>query len=958
MASKKQGQRNAFLLGASVLAATAAIAGTAAAQDTGDEEIVVTGTRIVNPNLSAPTAVTTVGQEQIEFSGEQNLADILQGVPSFGAPALSSANSNFLTTGNGTNSLQLRNLGENRTLTLVNGRRWIPGTPGASFVDFNTIPTDLLERVDVVTGGASAIYGADALAGVINVILRDDFEGLEYRYQYGQSQEGDDIDQRFSVLAGGNFGDGRGNAVVNFVYTRNDGVLARDRDNTRVDDTALCAQQPAASRNFADCQTSVSPTYSSFSEYGRFFDYSTGESYTVDGGVAVPWSTATYGFNRQQFRRYTTPIQRYQLSGLFHYDVTPGIEAFAETMFTHAATESDIEPTPFSHSSAGLLGIPCDNPFAPASLVAAACDGGDTVIPFFRRMTELGTRGTRSERNSYRILTGLRGDIAEDLHWETYASYGRIDLTQQNGGVVNVVNFRNALDVEPDGVGGYRCADPFARATGCVPINLFGLGSITPEAAAYVRAPTSRIGYTTQENIGATIGGPAFELPAGPVEFSLGAEWRREAAGDTPDALTQAGLTSSNREGVTEGSYHVGEFFGELEIPLLHDVAFAQDLSIGLAYRYSDYSTLGRTDSYSGRVQWVLNDNVRLRGQYARAVRVPNIGELYSPAGENFATVSDPCNGVTPADAGDPVADRCLADPLIAARITATDPDGAGPNLGSFTLTLAEMQGTGGFTGGGNPNLEAEEADSYNLGVVFNNDFDSFGRVTASVDWWRIEIGNQIATLTRQSVIDGCYGASGADYDPSLCALLVRDTVGIPAGNGALTEVNTTFANFDGTSYFEGIDISLLWSFTPGFIPGDMTARLAWGHALSDNASEQGDEGSIGDAANGVPEDKILAGLVYNVGSVTASWDINYLGDMNASSGFPFSLGSYTTHDLRIGWDVTETANLYFGSNNVFNEDAPIVLSGVTGNTTGTDTNASWYDPIGRTFYAGIRLRY
>lgn len=947
MSSKKIGQRNALMLGASAFAAaTAMMMGSAAAQE--GDEIIVTGTRIVNPNLSAPTAVTTVAQEQIEFSGEQNLADILQSLPSFGSPALSSANSNFLTTANGTNTLQLRNLGENRTLTLVNGRRWVPGLPGSSFVDFNTIPVDLLERVDVVTGGASAIYGADALAGVINIILRDDFEGLEYRYQYGQSSEGDDIDHRFSVLAGGNFADGRGNAVVNLVYARNDGVMARDRSNTAEDDIALCLLTGIE----ADCQTSFAPFYSSFSERGRFFDATSGpsEAFTLDDqGNVVPFVTADHGFNRQHFRRYTTPIQRYQLSGLFRYDIAPAVEAFAETMFTHTATESDIEPTPFSHSSAGLTGIPCTNPFAPAAIVTALCDDGDTVIPFARRMTELGTRGTRSERNAYRILTGLRGDFGEDIRWEVFGSYGRIDLTQQNGGVVNVVNFRNALDVVDLGGGNYACADAFAVATGCVPINLFGMGSITPEAAAYVRAPTSRIGFTTQESIGATINGPAFDLPAGPVVFALGAEWRREGAGDIPDALTQAGLTSSNQEQETHGSYNVGEVFGELEIPLISNAPFARDLSLGLAYRYSDYSTLGKTEAYSGRLQWALNDMFRARAQVARAVRVPNIGELFSPAGENFAPVNDPCNNVTAATPGD-VAARCLADPLIAARVA---------DQGAFILTQPEIQGTGGFSGGGNPSLEAEEADSYNFGVVFDNSFDSIGRLTVSLDWWRIEISNQIGTVGRQATIDGCYGANGADLNTTYCNFVVRDAVGPANQIGAITEVNSTFQNFSDTSFFEGIDLSVLWGFTPGFIPGDMTLRFGWAHALSDNAGSRGDEGSIGDASVGVPEDKWQGGLVYNVGPITASWDVNYIGEMSAADGWEFvPLDAYVIHDVRFGWDVTPSANLYFGSNNLFDEDAPVVLSGIPGNTTGTDTNASWYDPIGRTFYAGVRLRY
>lgn len=959
-------KRKSLLASVSLFAAAVApfAAAPAQAQDAPAEEeeaIVVTGSRIARANLTSPTAVTTVNAETIELSGEDNIAEVLRGVPSFGAPAFSPGNSNFLTAGNGISTLQLRNLGEDRTLVVVNGRRYVSGVPGSAAVDFNTIPTDLIERVEVITGGASAIYGADALAGVINVILRDDYEGVEYRYQYGASDHGDDVNHRFSFLAGGNFADGRGNAVVNATFTQNAGVYARDRDNTAIDDIALCAITPAIDPE--NCQTPVTNFFSSFAPTGRFFDFSTGESVTLSSGTGpsgtvVPWSTAQFGFNRQSQRRYSVPLERFMVAGNFRYDLTPSVEAFAETMFTHTEASSDIEPVPLQNADLSIDGIPCTNPFAPPALVSALCDGGDTAIPFTRRMTELGNRGNTVRRNSYRVLLGFRGEIADQFDWEAYYGYGRTEDALQIGGQINAANMREALnaidlDGNPATTGDIVCANPVARAEGCVPINLFGAGSITPEAAAWARAPTQRQGLTQQEIAGATLGGRMFAMPAGDAQFSIGAEWRREQAEDVPDALTQSGQNAINETLPTIGSYRVGEIFAEAEFPLLADMPFIHELTVGAAFRWSDYSSTGETEAYTGRLQWAPTDWLRFRAQLARAVRVPNIGELFSPAGENFAPVADPCNGVTAIDVAGDIDNFCRADPNIAARIAAT---------GSFTLSQTEIQGTGGFTGGGNPTLDPEVADSVNIGFVLNPDFNIPGGVVLSVDWYKIEIEQIIRALDRQETLALCYGAAPSSFPNEFCARLERDDAGPAFQRGELVAVNTSFFNDTVPQEFSGVDVSFSWTFALGDMvaraPGDLSLRTSWTHLLYETEDGPGDTvGEIGSAEN-----KVQAGAIYSLGPWSFSWETNYVGDSVASldSGpeFEFSVGDYVTHDIRIGWDVSESANFYFGSNNLLNEDAPIVLTGIPGNTIGTDTNADVYDPIGRTWYAGVRLRY
>jgi outer membrane receptor protein involved in Fe transport len=920
------------------------------------EEVVVTGSRIARAaNLTAPTQVTTIDSQVIEQSGLINVADVLRTVPSFGASALSTSNSNFLTTGSGINTLQLRNLEEDRTLVLVNGRRYVSGLAGTAAVDFNTIPVELIDRVEIITGGASAVYGSDALAGVINVILKDDFEGVTVGFQTGGADAGGDIQKRLTLTAGGNFDDGRGNAVVSLTATENKGLLARQRSNTQVDDISEClfTDDPA------DCQTSVEPFYSSFSEYGRFFVPSTGASYTVPAGVGpnagiVPWSGATYGFNRQHFRRYTVPTDRYLLSTLLNYDIGGGVNAFVEGTFTQTRTESELEPFPHSNSDLRIAGIPVDNPFVPQALRDIIVAAGDTEIEYFRRTTELGQRGDRAKRNTYRILFGFEGDFADNWGWETFYGFGRMDDAQQGGGQINVLNMREALNVI-DGDGDPLtfdpiCANPAAQEEGCVPVNLFGFGSISPQAAKYLRAPQSRQQVTEQQNFGANLTGSIGELPAGALEFAFGVEYRHEEAEDVPDVLTQAGLNAGNAEAPTFGEYNVKEAFFEVEVPLLRDARFAEELTFGAAYRYSDYSTVDSTDAYAYRLSWAPVETVRVRTQFARAVRAPNITELFAPGGENFEPASDPCNGTTAATAGT-IADNCRSIQAIADRIAA---------VGIFDLTQPEIQSTGGFTGRGNGNLRVETSDSRSIGVVLNPTFDE-ARMTLSIDYFDIEIVELIDTVDRQTSVDFCFNSPAFPND--FCQFLVRDTTGPAFQLGELTEINSGFIN-EGILETTGVDVSLLWSWDMvnwiDRAPGQASVRFNYTRLLDFTENKFGESDDlVGETA--YAEDKFQTAFMYSPGPWNVQWEWTYISDSvpdKSSPLFNFSVGSYSLHDLQASYAFRDQARVYFGINNVMDEDAPIILSGVPGNTTGTDTDADVYDPIGRTWFAGLQWTF
>jgi outer membrane receptor protein involved in Fe transport len=932
--------------------AAAALSGPAQAQE--DDVVLVTGSRIPRANLTAPTAVTTIDNTVIEQSGLINVADILRTVPSFGASTLSAGNSNFLTASSGINTLQLRNLEEDRTLVLVNGRRWVSGVAGSAAVDFNTIPLELIERVEVITGGASAVYGSDALAGVINVILKDDFEGVGLNYQTGGADAGGDIQKQLMFTVGGNFADDRGNAVVSLGYTDQRGLLSRDRPNTAVDDIAQCA----ATGVEGTCQIPLEPFFSSFSEYGRFFVPSTGASFTVNTGTGptgtvVPWSTALYGFNRQHFRRYTVPTERYLLSSVFDYDMGGGVNAFVEATFTQTRTESELEPFPHSNSDLNFPGIPVTNPFVPPAIAAAVTAAGDTNVEYFRRMTEVGQRGASATRNTYRLVGGFEGELANGWNWDAYYNYGRMDDSQQGGGQINVLNMREALNAI-DGDGNPAtfdpiCANPAARAEGCEPINIFGLGSISADAADYVRAPTSRQQLTQQETFGASLGGPFFmDRDAGPVEFVFGLERRTEEAEDVPDVLTQAGLNAGNAEAPIIGEYDVEEAFVELEVPLLSGRKMAEDLSFGAAYRYSDYSTIDTTNAWAYRLSWAPVESVRFRAQVSQAVRAPNVAELFAPGGENFAPVSDPCNGVTAATPGD-IAANCRSIPEIAARIAAT---------GSFTLTQTEIQGTGGFTSRGNPNLSPETSDSWSFGTVIDRDFGASGSWTLSVDYFTIEIEDLIDIVARQTSVSSCYNVPASTFPNQFCGLLVRDTTGPAFQLGELEEVNSGYIN-EGTLETEGIDLSLLFGFELG--PGQASIRMNHTHLLDFTQTKFGaPDDLLGET--GYAEDKSQLAFVYSPGRWNVEWEVSYMSDSVPDKSVPlfdFGVGDYVIHDFQVQYGFGEgNTRVYAGVNNAFDEEAPIILSGVPGNTTGTDTDATVYNPIGRAWYAGMRMSF
>jgi len=759
------------------LAQTAPQSETAAPQpeaaDVGDT-IVVTGSRIANPSATSASPLQIVNAEQIQQSGAFNVQDLLLENPAFGTPGISRTNSSFATQSAGVATVDLRNLGSDRTLTLVNGRRFVAGVPGSSAVDLNVIPTQFLERVDVLTGGASAVYGSDAVAGVVNFIYKTKFDGIQADAQAGISDRGDGFDRQANLLVGKNFADGRGNIMIFGGYSKQGTVLKRDRfteaGSSAVDSTSRGGSVTGAD---ADLFTPQRPFLSGFSPRGRYYvdnplyvsptatpGIPSTITFTYDpttnalrpctstnGGVCnlngTPFAASPLngsaigpdGFNRSDFRYLAVPVERYVAAGRANFEASPAFNLFVEGNYAKTKVQTVIEPFPLGAENinpatggqiaveSNVGGVLYRNPFIPDVLYNLATDAdGDGLrdIYFDRRLSDFGGRTSSASRDLWRVAAGVNGKFgaSEQFNYEVYGVYGETIENQTGGGQFNGPRFIQALaairDVNDINGNGNTteiiCASAAARAEGCIPANPFGAGSLAP-AAGYLAVPVTLRSKITQTVAGANVSGNLFSLfGADPVGVSVGVEYRRETSSNDFDLLTQQGLNGNNALPSTRGSFNVKEAYGEAIVPLLTDRPFFHSLSVRGAVRVSDYNTIGTTFSYNYGGEWAPVQDLRFRAIWARSVRAPNVNELFQPPQQDFPSGLQDPCLGVTASTGGALGTNCRAAPGVAANIAAN---------GAFTLSQADIQGITSF-GGGNLGLQEEKGDSFTAGVVIN----------------------------------------------------------------------------------------------------------------------------------------------------------------------------------------------------------------------------------------------
>lgn len=946
--------------------------------------VVVTGSRIATPELQTMTPVTVVTNQAIQSSGQLNISDFLRDLPSVGTSALSSTNSNFLTNDSGVNTINLRNLGDQRTLVLVNGKRYTPGISGNSEVDFNTIPTDFIDHIEVTTGGASAIYGSDAVAGVVNVIYKTNFEGLEFHGQAGETGDEDAARYGGSILAGSSFDDSRGHFMLNVSWNKDDGLWSRQRSRSAVDQTVLDG-------------VLVKPTYSSYAPQGRFEYASTQGTidnvFTFNPGNTLQngFDTTTDGFNRDHYRRISVPIDRTLVASTMNFDLTEHHQAYSEFTYAFDHTKSSIEPFALSSSNTAgavygtafdangdLIGVPVTNAYlqtlpALASVLQTInqfnstgqnCVGSvatnasyDCInyLQFRKRMSDLGPRSNEANRQTGRLLLGTRGDVPfGDWKYDVSYSYGRTTDSQLTTGQVNLANVRASLDsvVDPT-TGKIVCRDPVWVSLGCVPFNPFGYNSITPAVAAWIGANETRDAKVQEQVISASANGTVGTLPAGQPQLVVGVEQRKDSSEEIWDALTNAGLNGGNQLPNVFGSITVKEAFAELQVPVLKDLPGADKVDVNAAVRHANYSTVGGVNTWKAGLDWAPVSDVRFRGVYSVAIRAPNINELYGGVAETFPSgLVDPCDGITKATAGQfPAA--CAKNPAIAAAIA---------NGGQFKYSFLDYQTINGFVGA-NPNLKQEKAKTTTLGIVLTP--RALPHFNATIDYYDVRVDGAVSVVDFQTEINQCLAAS------QFCDSVIRSPV-----TGKLETVDQLNLNV-ASIHTRGIDTVLRYGFDLGRFGGLALAvsethllkleQAVPGAPLLDNVGEL-NSGANGRLGSGF-EDRGTATIVYDFANFEATWRATYMSSINDTNPTPGntvisplfnSVPAYVYHDVQLRYTLPmkSKSQVYVGANNLFNKQPPVLPMGMASSVTGTETAADTYDVFGVFLYAGFTVKF
>lgn len=916
------------------------------------EEVMVTGSRIQRDTFSSSAPVTVIDAAAINASGTTNLGEYLKQIPQAFNEGNPSDN-NFSNTTAGVNTTSLRSLGQERTLVLVNGRRYVSGySPGSGYaVDLNSIPTSIIERIEILTGGQSAVYGSDAIAGVVNVITRKNIEGAEVSVRKGISEQGDAGTTDIDLAFGSTFD--RGNAYATFGYSKEDGLQASDRDFSEQD----IAAADTTGDGFADSWEFLG---SSFPPGGRF---STEDDDFNGDGTAF---TSADRFNRGSYRALTQPIERKTVSAGLNIDLNDSVRSYSEFNLAIVENESNIEPTPLDINGdiyqidlAGVTsGLDINSPLIPDDLRNAILASDPTVTTLAdlgvnntpRRLVEFGPRGSIVDRTTLRGVTGL--DILLDNGWslDAHLNYGKTTQTQLDKGGINTERALQALDVEVGPDGELRCVSDIARAKGCVPFTPFGEGTITAEQVEYLSAPGNLYSEVEQQIASTTLSGELpFELGAGlPVSFAVGAEYRIEKGSEYVGAFDQTGVGSSNRILPTDGEFSVMDYYGELLIPVIPGT------NVELAARVGDYSTVGTISTFKFGIDSELPADLRARATYSSAVRAPNVSDLFAGQGETFATITDPCDGLGGTDAPtDPnVVANCQSNQAIADRVA---------DEGSFTLTQVEKQSPGGFFGG-NPDVAEESSTSFTAGLVWTP--MNVEGLNVAVDYFSIEVDEAISITTRTEQLKRCYNADPSEFSADCGGLMTRD-----ADTGAILSMDTVTSN-ENILRVEGVDIEASYAMDLG--PGTFGTSVVWNHLLKQEL-ESIKTGDVDDNLGEVdsPENKAVFNFNYVMGPLRLDWNTSFWGEVKDSNqpGIENTaflggdmenlnkLDAMIYHDVRAAYDW-KTYNFFFGITNLTDEKPPILGQGTQFGSVGINTAPQAYDVVGRAYYAGFKATF
>ncbi len=953
------------------LAIAAASAGVASAQtapesdSTEIEAVVVTGSRIVRPDYVSSSPIVSVGQEQLSKTGSVTVDTLLNQMPQF-VPGVSSTSNN--PSNGGQANIQLRGLGSARTLVLMNGHRVVPSNADGS-VDVNIIPSAIVQNIEVITGGASATYGSDAMAGVVNFKLNDRFSGVQVDAQYGVTDAKDGKESSVSLTAGSRFADDKGHSVLSLSYSQRNEILNAARGFSSISGASGTSPYGAfnPSSNNAISQTALNtlfakygiaagtvqtPSQIGFNNDGTVFAQGTRPNLTTYNGINYKGSTAidystipTSGtYNTGPLNLLQIPLTRYSAFGSVDYDISDSVTAYGSFNFTHYDSRTMLAPSP----AAGATGftVKTTNPFIPTDLAYLLANRANPTATFSlrKRFTDLGARISETTFNVFQIASGVKGDVGfKDWTWDLYGSYGRSEQVEVQTGNVSHSAVQTLLDAADGGAslcsGGY---------------NPFGLKTLSAECADYIGRTTKNFSVSEQRVVELNFQGGLFDLPAGEVRGAVGADYKADKYKFVPDSLLSTGdVVGFNAQDALNASTDVYELYGEVLVPVLKDLPFIKALNVGLGYRFSDYNTIGSVSAYKIDGDWEIIDNVRLRGGYERAVRAPSISELYSPQNQDYPATVDACDVRSPARTTGAfktqVRANCLANGISQAGID------------TYTTGNSQVNALV----GGNPELTEETADTFSVGAVWTPRFENplLAKLSASVDYYSIEISDAIGTIDSQDAMDKCYGsASEAGGDAYYCSLFVR--------NADTGEVDTlSLVNLNLAKYkTSGIDFQVDWSFGLGAVGlSDDYGSLAFnvvggwidtfklqtlpGSEYLDVKGTIGNK-SISSVAVAHPEWKLLTSATYTYGPVDLGVRWRFIDSMD-DYGTGDKVKKMNYFDLNGGWRVNDTVEIRGGVYNVGDKQPPQFASNVQANT-----DPSTYDVLGRRYYVSLKARF
>lgn len=943
--------------------ATGMIAGTALAQDEAAtlERIEVTGSRIKRVDAETSQPVFSLNREEIKAQGLTSVGDVIQNITSNG----SALNTTFNNGGNGESQVSLRNLGSDRTLVLVNGRRWVGGTGLGGAVDLNTIPTAAVERIEILKDGASTIYGSDAIAGVVNVILRTDFDGAEANTYFGQFDEGDGTRQSHDLFVGST-GD-RFSSMFGAAYVKEEPVFAGERAISAepiVGTGTAFGSSTTPFGRFEICNTAspVTNPLACPTANRRRPDGTAGQFTYNPGQQGTSWrnfgANDFYNFAPENY--LLTPQERTSLFAQGSLQITDNVRFSMQGTYNNRKSEQLLAAMPIvlgtgpgAGAQARTILISENNFYNPF---------GAPVTRIQRRAVETGGRSFRQNVDTFAFTGALDGTFQlgeRYFTWDAGWTYGKNSNNTTTDGLFNILALRQALGPSMLIDGQPRCVAQAGVAStvinGCVPLNLLGAaGTITPEMLAF----SSFVAHDEAEyemlDYFANVSGDLFELPGGMSAFALGFEKRTEEGFSQPDALIASGNTTGNAETPTAGRYSLEEVYAEFQLPLLADAPFAERLDLSVASRYSDYSNFGDTTNSKVGLTWKPIGDLLVRANWSEGFRAPSINDLFQGVADSFPQVSDPCNDVRIGSLGADARARCQAQ---------------GVPAGGYDQANPQIR----ISVGGNPNLLPEESITKTLGFVYSpNYLEGFD---VSVDWWQIELENTITSFGGQFILDDCI----VNNNQQACSLFSRNS------DGSIADLLSAGLNI-GRQEVEGFDVTFNYRL-PETAFGNFSFTLDNAYTVRDESDNDVDGDIDEDDGGSIVGEYFDRSNNWRIRSnLTARWE---MGDFGATLNTRFysrqeedcqfmvdygfgdlcsdptrvdpgtgdaaaqnKMGGTTYHDLQTYWNAPWNARVTVGINNLGEKEPPVSYS----------TFANSFDPQyevpGRFYYVQYTQRF